>query len=98
MKTTFIKKYDAFFCFTKKIMSFFNLEMFILCFVYPGKLMDNTPHNHSTDTRRPKIYIVLPVESGQRMLEFWKFQWSYGNYSWTQVINYLYYIFNITFK
>lgn len=56
--------------------------------------MDNASYNHSTDIRRSEGYIVLPFESGQRMLEHWKFQWSYGNYSWTQVNNY--YIINLT--
>jgi len=50
--------------------------------------MDNASYNHSTDTRRSEGYIVLPFEGGQRMLEHWKFQWSYGNYSWTQVTIY----------
>lgn len=55
----------------------------ILCL---GELVDNTPNNHTTDTRRSKSYIVLSVKSSQRMLEHWKFQRSYGNYSRTQVI------------
>jgi len=50
--------------------------------------MDNASYNHTTNTRRSQSYIILPFESGQRMLEHWKLQWGYGNYSWTQVTNY----------
>lgn len=50
--------------------------------------MGNASYNQSSDTRRSERYSVLPFESGQRMLEHRKFQWSYGNYSWTQVIKY----------
>lgn len=56
--------------------------------------MDNASHTDSSDARRSKSHIVLPVEGGQRMLEHWEFQRSYGDYSRTQVIPLL--IFNDT--